>query len=102
MLENGAPENFTTLISIWHEQGIEAYKKLEHLPNVKAFVYCDKNSDPLNGWGPAKYLAHGIDIQTFCHAYDPKGHLNHDVTCDICKKCFNRAAGCKVVGCWDH
>ena len=100
ILEKGLPENMTVLISIWHEQGIEEYKKLAHLPNVKAFVYCDPKKP--GGWGPEEYAKHGIIIQTFCMAYDEKGKLNHDVTCDICTKCFNRVESCKVIGCYDH
>lgn len=100
LLENGAPDNFTTLISIWHEQGIEEYKKLAHLPNVKAFVYLDPNKP--GGWGIEEYAAHGLIIQTLCHAYNEKGKLNHDVTCNVCTKCFNRLPNCKVIGCYDH
>ena len=103
MLLNGeAPNNFITLISIWHEQGIDEYLKVAHLPNVKAFVYCDKNKDAINGWGVEEYAQHGIIIQTFCGAYDIKGKMNHNVTCDICKKCFNRSCKAKVIGTWDH
>ena len=103
MLLNGEfPKNFTVLFSIWHEQGIKEYLKVAHLPNIKAFVYCDKNSDPINGWGVEEYEEHGIIIQTFCKAYGMDGKMNHDVTCDICKKCFNRSKNAKVVGCWDH
>lgn len=102
LLDGKVPENLTVLISIWHEQGIEEYLKVAHLPNVKAFVYCDKNSDPINGWGVEEYAAHGIIIQTFCKAYGMDGKMNHEVTCDVCKKCFNRSKNAKIVGCWDH
>ena len=102
LLEGSIPDNMTTLYSIWHEYGIEEYKKVAHLPNVKAFVYCDKNRDAENGWGPEEYAAHGLIIQTFCAAYDLKGKMNHDITCDVCEKCMNRAASCKVIGCWSH
>ena len=102
LLNGDVPKNFTHLVSIWHEQGIEEYLKVAHLPNVKAFVYCDKNSDPINGWGVEEYAAHGIVIQTFCKAYGMDGKMNHKVTCDVCKKCFNRSKNAKVVGCWDH
>ena len=100
LLEGKVPNNFTHLISVWHEQGIKEYLKVAHLPNVKAFVYCDKNSDPVNGWGIEEYAKRGIVIQTFCKAYGIDGKMNHDITCDICKKCFNRRA--KVIGTWDH
>lgn len=102
LLAGNVPENLTILISIWHMQGIKAYKMVEHLSNTKAFVYCDKNHDPENGWGEEEYAKHGIIIGTYCKAYDEKGKLNHDITCEVCNKCFNRVACCKVVGCNDH
>lgn len=102
LLNGNVPKNFTHNISIWHEQGIEEYLKVAHLSNVKAFVYCDKNKDKVNGWGPEEYAEHGIIIQTWCKAYDEKGKMNHKVTCDICRKCYNRSSKCKVIGCWDH
>lgn len=102
LLEGKVPKNLTILISIWHEQGIAEYLKVAHLPNVKAFVYCDINSDPVNGWGVEEYAKHGIVINTFCKAYGEDRKMNHSVTCDKCKKCFNRSAKAKVVGCYDH
>lgn len=102
LLAGEVPKNLTVLISIWHTQGIREFLKVAHLPNVKAFVYCDKNSDTVNGWGPEEYAQHGIIIQTFCAAYDMNGKMNHNVTCDKCRKCFNRGAKSKVIGCWDH
>ncbi len=92
LLAGMVPENVTVLISIWHENGIEAYNKVKHLPNVKAFVYCD-------GFD---YSAYGLQIDTMCNAYDETGKLNHNITCDKCTKCFNRSAKCKVIGCNDH
>lgn len=102
LLAGFVPKNMTILISIWHEQGIKEYLSVAHLPNAKAFVYCDKNRDLKNGWGVEEYAEHGLVIQTFCAAYDLKGKMNHKVTCDKCKKCFNRSKNAKVVGCWDH
>ena len=102
LLEGKVPENFTINVSIWHEQGIEEFLRVAHLPNVKAFVYMDKNTDPVNGWGFEEYLAHGILVTTTCKAYGKDGKMNHDITCSVCKKCFNRLASCKVIGCWDH
>lgn len=96
------PENFTTLYSIWHDQGLAEYLAVAHLPNVKAFVYCDKNTDPVNGWGPEEYAARGLIITTWCKAYDEHGKLDHNITCEKCTKCFNRLASCKVIGTWDH
>lgn len=86
------PENLTILISIWHEYGIIEYNRVKHLKNVKAFVYCD-------GFD---YSAYGLDIQTYCAAYDENGKLDHEITCDRCQKCYNRCRSCKIIGCKDH
>ena len=102
LLSGIVPKNLTILISIWHEQGIAEYLKVAHLTNVKAFVYCDKNADPVNGWGIEEYAAHGLIVQTFCGAYGVDRKMNHSVTCDKCRKCFNRSAKAKVIGCYDH
>ena len=102
LLNKEVPENFFHLISIWHTQGIAEYLKVAHLPNVKAFVYCDKNSDSENGWGPEEYANHGIIIQTFCKAYGMDGKMDHNITCDKCRKCFVGTKGTKVIGTWDH
>ena len=95
-LKAGAvPENMTVLISIWHTYGIKEFLEVSHLKNVKAFVY-DDNYD---------YKSAGIDIQTYCPAYkmiDGKMKLNHNATCDKCKKCFNRASNCKVIASLPH
>ena len=84
------PENITILISVWHEYGIKEYNEFKHLKNIKAFVYDD-------GYD---YSKHGLTIETYCHAYDKNGKLNHDVTCDVCRKCIDRT--CKVIGCYEH
>lgn len=102
LLDGLVPRNMTTLLSTWHEQGIKEYLSVAHLPNTKAFVYLDKNTDPKNGWGIEEYAKHGLYIQTLCDAYDFRGRMNHKVTCDKCRKCFNRSSKCKVIGCWDH
>lgn len=93
LLAGIVPENLTVLISIWHECGIREYNRVKHLPNVKAFVYDDRKFD---------YSAAGLDIQTYCHAYDENGKLDHEITCGRCQKCFNRCKSCKVIGCFDH
>jgi len=95
LLAGKVPANMTVLISIWHEFGADEYNKVKHLNNVKAFVYDDNYN----------YKAAGIEIQTYCKAYTMQGgkmKLNHNITCDKCKKCFNRAAGCKVIGSLPH
>ena len=89
------PENMTILFSIWHNFGINEFKEVAHLKNVKAFVYDD-------GYN---YSNQGIQIQTYCPAYkeiNGKMQLNHKATCDKCKKCFNRASNCKVIASLPH
>lgn len=101
LLAGNVPDNLVVLISIWHEQGIEAYNKVKHLTNVKAFVYMDKNKNA-DGWWYEEYAAHGVEIQTICKAYDEKGKMNHNITCDKCKKCIACRKNTKIVGCFDH
>ena len=84
------PGNFTILISIWHTYGINEYKLLSKYDFIKAFVYLD-------GFDYSKY---DITTETGCFAYDEKGKLNHDITCDKCRKCFNRIH--KIIGCAAH
>lgn len=90
------PNNITILFSIWHEYGIKAYKQFEHLPQVKAFVVLD------NVWNEAKYKEYGLHVTTTCKAYNEKGKLDHNITCERCRKCFNRIARHKVIGCYEH
>lgn len=88
--EKGIPENMTILISIWHEYGIQEYEKLKDIPGIKAFVYMD-NFD---------YQYYGIKPETFCPAYDESGKMDHNMTCDKCRKCFDRK--CKIIGTYPH
>ncbi len=92
LLAGFVPGNLVVLISVWHENGIKEYNRVKHLDNVKAFVYMD-------GYD---YSKHGLTVNTMCNAYDVNGKLDHDITCDKCKKCFNKLASCKVIGCFDH
>lgn len=95
LLDGVVPENVTILFSIWHKYGTKEYKKVAHLENVKAFVY-DDNYD---------YKKAGIEIQTYCQAYtmqEGKMKLNHNLTCDKCKKCFNRNNQNKIIGSLPH
>lgn len=85
------PENITINISVWHEYGIPEYNKVKHIPGVKAFAYMD-------GYD---YSAQGLEITTYCMAYK-NGKLNHDITCDKCRKCFSRRVTDKVIGCNEH
>lgn len=92
LLAGDVPKNLVVLMSIWHEYGIKEFDAVKHLDNVKAFVYCD-------GYN---YTKHGLTIQTMCTAYNEHGKMNHAVTCDKCRKCFNSLESCKVIGCYDH
>ena len=83
------PNNFYINISIWHKNGIESYNKWKHLDTIRAFVYDD-------GYDYSKKLK----IDCYCPAYDKNGKLNHKLTCDKCKICFQKKA--KVCGCYDH
>lgn len=84
------PENITVLISVWHEYGQAAYNEFKRLPFIKAFVYDD-------GYN---YAADGFEIETYCRAYNEHGKMDHNITCEKCRKCFNRS--CKIIGCFDH
>lgn len=89
LLNNELPENITVLISVWHDIGYQEYLQVAHLQQVKAFVYDDG-------------YHYDFDIQTYCKAYDDNGKLDHEITCDRCRKCFNRSKNCKVIGCKAH
>lgn len=86
--ENSLPENITILISVWHNEGIECYEKHKNNSNIKAFVYDDGTLE--------------IEPTTYCKAYNESGKLDHNITCEKCKKCFNRNANSKVIGCKAH
>lgn len=88
--QENIPDNFTILISIWHENGIFDYKLLSKYSFIKAFVYDD-------GF---EYAAYDIKPETGCFAYDSNGKLDHNITCDKCRKCFNRTH--KVIFCTAH
>ena len=84
------PDNFTILISVWHENGIQMFNKWKYLNCIKAFVYVDHEYD----------YANKLNINCYCPAYDQNGKLSHDFTCDKCRICFNKK--CKVIGCYNH
>lgn len=86
--ENNISHNLTILISVWHNLGVAEFEKWKHIPNIKAFVYDDGELH--------------LKPTTYCNAYDEKGKLNHDITCEKCKKCFSRSANHKIVGCKAH
>lgn len=94
ILADIVPQNLTVLVSIWHDQGIEFYRKVKDSNRVKAFVYMD-------GYDYSKKDLH---IETMCEAYrkNAKGKmtLNKKLTCSVCRKCIDGKA--KVIGCLDH
>lgn len=96
LLNGEIPSNMVVNISIWHEYGIKEYLKVAHLENVKAFVCVDDD------WTIEEYAKHGIIITTMCKAYDENGHLDHNVTCEKCGKCFEIRKNAKVIGCYKH
>ena len=102
LLSGVVPNNLTVLISVWHDIGLNEYNAVKHLENVKAFVYVDGNKGTDGAWNENDYRAHDLDITTYCKAYDEKGKLNHDITCERCQKCFNRLETSKVIGCLAH
>lgn len=81
------PDNFFINISIWHKEGVECYEKLKCYKNIRAFVYCDD-------------YKYGFKMDAMCPAYDAKGKMNHEMTCDKCGICFG--SKCKICGCYDH
>jgi len=85
------PKNFFINYSIWHEHGIKEYNKWKKLDNVRAFVYDD---------GKYNYKQAGLNINCRCPAYNEKGKLDHNYTCDKCKICYQKKA--KVCSCSSH
>lgn len=85
--EKELPKNFFINISIWHNIGIKCYEKWKQIKNIRAFVYDD-----------------GVGLKVkpdcYCPAYDKKGKLHHDITCDKCKICFQEKA--KICACYAH
>ena len=84
------PDNFTVLVSIWHEYGIPEYMEFRHLSWIKAFIYDD-------GFNYSEY---GLEIETYCKAYNEAGKLDHNVTCEKCQKCLRSKY--KLIGCYSH
>ena len=94
-LINGVvPSNLFINISIWHQLGISAYLEMKDNPQIRAFCLVDDE------WTKEKYWSKGIEITSMCPAYDENGKMNHDVTCDKCKKCASYRDKC--VGCNEH
>lgn len=90
LTKSAVPSNLTILISVWHEYGIPEFLEFKKYPYIKAFVYMD-------GFD---YTAYGLEVETMCTAYDVNGKMDHRITCDKCKKCFNSKF--QIIGCFDH
>ena len=88
LLNGMVPNNFQINYSIWHKHGVEDFNRVKHIKNVSAFVYDDGE------------LYMNIPKADYCAAYDDKGHMNHKITCAVCKKCLNGKT--KVIGCKAH
>lgn len=88
------PKNLFINISVWHKKGIKPYQEMESNSQIRCFAYVDKE------WDVNKYAKNGLILQSMCGAYDKKGKMNHNVTCDKCKKCASRVNKC--VGCFEH
>lgn len=94
LINNIVPSNFFINISIWHQLGIKDYMEMKDHPQIRAFVLVDKE------WTRKRYAMEGLEITSMCGAYKENGKLNHNVTCDKCKKCFGRTSKC--TGCNEH
>lgn len=86
------PSNITVLVSVWHDYLLAEYlNEFAQYDFIKAFVYDD---------GAFNYADNGLEIETYCMAYDQNGKMDHRITCDLCHKCINSPY--KVIGCYDH
>lgn len=88
------PNNFFINISIWHQVGIREYLEMKDHPQIRAFVLVD------DVWTKERYLMEGLEITSMCGAYKEDGKLDHNVTCDKCRKCFGHTSKC--TGCNEH
>ena len=87
----GLVNNLIVNVSVWHEYGIEFYKRYSHLANVRAFVYDD-------GFD---YNQYGIISDSRCPAYDKSGKTVKGVTCEKCGLCMGKHSN-KVTFCPAH
>jgi len=88
---HGINDNLIINVSIWHEYGIEFFKKYEHMNNIRAFVYDD-------GFDYNKF---GILKDSKCPAYDSNGKTVEGVTCEKCGLCMGKRDK-KVTFCHAH
>ena len=91
--EDMISNNLFINLSIWHKFGIKEYLDLAWHPQIRAYVYVDRE------WTIDRYEKEGLHIQSMCGAYDIHGKMNHNITCDKCgnKHCcshFNKVTGC--------
>lgn len=93
---NVIPSNLWINISVWHEYGIAEYMEFKSHSQIRAFVLVDDE------WDANKYATCGLILDDMCPAYDAKGKMNHDITCDKCGKahCFSNKNRC--TGCYEH
>ena len=75
-------------LKLVHPNIVQFRALVKHVKNVSAFVYDDGE------------LYMDIPKADYCAAYDDKGHMNHKITCAVCKKCLNGKT--KVIGCKAH
>lgn len=86
------PENLVINVSVWHEYGIEFYKKYAHMEGIRAFVY----NDGFN------YGEFGLYADSKCPAYDENGKTIEGVTCQKCGLCMGKRENRKVTFCNAH
>ena len=89
VLNDKMPDNLIVNFSVWHEYGYQEYKQAAHVPTIKAFVYDDGYAYP-------------FEMGTYCKAYGDNGKLNHNITCEKCRKCFDNNVNHKIIGCKAH
>lgn len=90
------PSNIFINMSIWHEYGVKEYLKLKWHPQVRCYAYVDAE------FTVAKYKTLGLNITRMCPAYDSKGIMNHNITCDKCGNSHCCSHKNKETGCFDH
>lgn len=88
------PYNLFVNISVWHNNGIKEFLEFKENAQIRAFVLIDEE------WSREEYALHGLVVTGMCGAYDSNGKMNHNVTCEKCRRCFNRKNA--VIGCFEH
>ncbi len=88
LLDGLVPKNFRINYSIFKKHGVVEFNKVKHLENVSCFEYDD-----------GKGVEIPIAKKDYCPAY-MDGKLNHDIPCNVCRKCIDRNVKC--IGCKSH